>query len=59
MIMDFLPGVPYVHTKPALAFVAGVDGLRAEPGLARVLRARHPRGVAEHEAELESRRTTI
>ena len=40
MIMDFLPGVPYVHTKPALAFTANDRGLRAEPGLARVLRDR-------------------
>jgi peptide/nickel transport system substrate-binding protein len=26
LIMDFLPGVPYVHTEPAVAFVAGVEG---------------------------------
>jgi peptide/nickel transport system substrate-binding protein len=26
LIMDFLPGVPYVHTKPALAFVKSVRG---------------------------------
>ena len=26
LIMDFLPGVPYVHTKPALAFTKAVHG---------------------------------
>ncbi|HNJ97506.1 MAG TPA: ABC transporter substrate-binding protein [Ilumatobacteraceae bacterium] len=26
MIMDFLPGVPYVHTQPALAFAGNVSG---------------------------------
>ncbi|HEX2362836.1 MAG TPA: hypothetical protein VHI11_12250, partial [Jiangellaceae bacterium] len=26
LIMDFLPGVPYVHNEPAVAFVAGVEG---------------------------------
>ena len=31
MIMDFLPGVPYVNTKPALAFVAGVEGYVPSP----------------------------
>jgi peptide/nickel transport system substrate-binding protein len=31
MIMDFLPGVPYVHTKPALAFIAGVEGYVPSP----------------------------
>ena len=31
MIMDFLPGVPYVHTSPALAFVAGVEGYVPSP----------------------------
>ena len=25
-IMEFLPGVPYVHTKPALAYAAEVSG---------------------------------
>ncbi len=30
-IMEFLPGVPYVHTKPALAFAAGVDGFVPSP----------------------------
>ena len=30
-IMDFLPGVPYVHTKPALAFAAGVKGYVPSP----------------------------
>jgi peptide/nickel transport system substrate-binding protein len=31
MIMDFLPGVPYVHTSPALAFIAGVEGYVPSP----------------------------
>jgi len=31
MIMNFLPGVPYVHTKPALAFAANVNGYVASP----------------------------
>jgi peptide/nickel transport system substrate-binding protein len=31
MIMDFLPGVPYVNTEPALAFVAGVEGYVPSP----------------------------
>jgi peptide/nickel transport system substrate-binding protein len=31
MIMQFLPGVPYVHTKPALAFKKGVTGYVASP----------------------------
>ncbi|MDP9075723.1 MAG: ABC transporter substrate-binding protein [Actinomycetota bacterium] len=26
LIMDFLPGVPYVHTKPALAFTKNIKG---------------------------------
>jgi peptide/nickel transport system substrate-binding protein len=30
-IMDFLPGVPYVHTKPALAFAANVSGYEPSP----------------------------
>ncbi len=30
-IMEFLPGVPYVHTKPALAFAKGVQGYRTSP----------------------------
>jgi peptide/nickel transport system substrate-binding protein len=29
--MDFLPGVPYVHTKPALAFAANVKGYQPSP----------------------------
>ena len=29
--MDFLPGVPYVHTKPALAFAANVSGYEPSP----------------------------
>jgi peptide/nickel transport system substrate-binding protein len=31
MIMEFLPGVPYVHTKPALAFTAAVTGYTPSP----------------------------
>jgi peptide/nickel transport system substrate-binding protein len=31
IIMDFLPGVPYVHTKPALAFAANVTGYVPSP----------------------------
>jgi peptide/nickel transport system substrate-binding protein len=30
-IMEFLPGVPYVHTKPALAFSSKVKGYVASP----------------------------
>ena len=30
-IMNFLPGVPYVHTKPALAFQADVQGYEPSP----------------------------
>jgi peptide/nickel transport system substrate-binding protein len=31
LIMQFLPGVPYVHTKPALAFQACVEGYEPSP----------------------------
>ncbi len=31
LIMDFLPGVPYAHTKPALAFNANVTGYVTSP----------------------------
>ena len=31
MIMNFLPGVPYVHTKPALAFQKNVVGYMPSP----------------------------
>ena len=31
LIMDFLPGVPYVHTEPALAFAADVKGYVPSP----------------------------
>jgi peptide/nickel transport system substrate-binding protein len=31
LIMDFLPGVPYVHTKPALAFAKNVKGYVPSP----------------------------
>ncbi len=30
-IMEFLPGVPYVHTEPALAFAPGVKGFVPSP----------------------------
>ncbi len=30
-IMEFLPGIPYVHTEPALAFTPGVKGFVASP----------------------------
>jgi peptide/nickel transport system substrate-binding protein len=30
-IMEFLPGVPYVHTQPALAFAKGVTGYVPSP----------------------------
>jgi peptide/nickel transport system substrate-binding protein len=31
VIMDFLPGLPYVHTKPGLAFTANVSGYTPSP----------------------------
>ena len=31
LIMDFLPGVPYVHTSPALAFAANIQGYVPSP----------------------------
>ena len=31
LIMGFLPGVPYVHTKPAIAFNANVTGYQTSP----------------------------
>jgi peptide/nickel transport system substrate-binding protein len=31
LIMDFLPGVPYVHTQPALAFNKNVHGYVPSP----------------------------
>jgi peptide/nickel transport system substrate-binding protein len=31
LIMDFLPGLPYVHTKPGLAFTANVSGYAPSP----------------------------
>ena len=39
-VMKFLPMVPYVHTKPALAFQKNVHGLHPEPGLAGAVRDR-------------------
>ena len=31
LIMDFLPGVPYVHTQPGLAFIANITGYVPSP----------------------------
>ena len=31
LIMDFLPGVPYAHSEPALAFAANVQGYQPSP----------------------------
>lgn len=31
LIMDFLPGMPYVHTKPGLAFTANISGYVPSP----------------------------
>ena len=31
MIMEFLPGVPYVNTEPALAFDSNVKGYVPSP----------------------------
>jgi peptide/nickel transport system substrate-binding protein len=31
MIMNFLPGVPYAHTKPALGFQRNVIGYKPSP----------------------------
>jgi len=31
MIMDFLPGIPYAHSKPALAFAANISGYVPSP----------------------------
>ena len=31
MIMEFLPAVPYIHTKPALAFNACIEGYEPSP----------------------------
>jgi peptide/nickel transport system substrate-binding protein len=31
LIMDFLPGLPYVHTEPGLAFTANVTGYQPSP----------------------------
>jgi peptide/nickel transport system substrate-binding protein len=31
LIMDFLPGLPYVHTEPGLAFAANVTGYQPSP----------------------------
>lgn len=31
MIMEFLPGIPYAHSKPALAFTANVSGYLPSP----------------------------
>jgi peptide/nickel transport system substrate-binding protein len=29
--MEFLPGLPYVHTEPGLAFTANVSGYKPSP----------------------------
>jgi peptide/nickel transport system substrate-binding protein len=31
LIMEFLPGVPYVHTQPSLAFAPGITGYTPSP----------------------------
>jgi peptide/nickel transport system substrate-binding protein len=31
LIMEFLPGIPYIHTSPALAFAACVEGYEPSP----------------------------
>jgi peptide/nickel transport system substrate-binding protein len=31
MIADFVPGVPYVHTQPAIAFAPGISGYEPSP----------------------------
>jgi peptide/nickel transport system substrate-binding protein len=31
IIMEFLPGLPYVHTKPGLAFTANISGYKPSP----------------------------
>jgi len=31
LIMDWLPGVPYAHSQPALAFTAGISGYEPSP----------------------------
>jgi len=31
MIMDWLPGVPYAHTKPAVGFTSNVSGYHTSP----------------------------
>ncbi len=31
LIADFVPGVPYVHTQPAIAFAAGIEGYEPSP----------------------------
>ena len=30
-IMDWLPGIPYAHSQPALAFKAGISGYEPSP----------------------------
>ena len=31
LIMEWLPGVPYAHSQPALAFTAGIEGYEPSP----------------------------
>ena len=42
--MTDLPGVPYAHTQPSLAFKAGVTGFVPEPDLERAVHRRHGPG---------------
>ena len=58
MIMKFLPGVPYVHTKPALAFQKNVDRVHPEPGVAGAVRDRPLRRIVGAGSRDDSRRTT-
>ena len=46
-IMTQLPGVPYAHSEPALAFSAKVNGYRGQPDDERVVRAGHDRASRE------------
>ena len=41
LIMDFLPGVPYVHNEPAVAFAEGVSGYEPGPLNNETLRTGH------------------
>ncbi len=39
--MDFVPGIPYVHSEPAIAFREGVEGFVPDPLSNESLRHRH------------------